>query len=89
MEEVVLNVVGRDIEGADLPELIVDVAVELGVDPSQEIVVLYDVVDVEALEALVRERSPDSNVMVSFNIWGLHFMLNSGSVIAMANIEPL
>ncbi|KAB1185376.1 MULTISPECIES: HalOD1 output domain-containing protein [Haloferax] len=66
-------------------DALVGSAIELGIDPDRTSALLYDVLDVEALVTLVNEddeSQTNAHLQISFNIWGIHFLVTSREVIA-------
>ena len=70
---------GRD----SLPKTLVDLAAELDIDSRQQSVRLQDVVDIDALYALIEEpRETKSDIRVSFVVWGIRFVVTPTSIAA-------
>ncbi|WP_416840886.1 hypothetical protein [Haloferax sp. DFSO52] len=70
---------GRDV----LTKTIVDIAVELGINPRGEPTRIQDVIDLDALYALIQEpRGTKSGVVVAFTIWGIEYTVTPTSVAA-------
>lgn len=72
-------------DAGQIIEALIGSAIELGIDPDRTPALLYDVLDVEALVMLVNgddESQTDAHLQISFNIWGIHFLVTSREVIA-------
>lgn len=66
-----------------LTEALVEAALQLGVDPSRESTRLQDAIDVDSLLALVdASDNPASDLQVSFDIWGIRYVVTPDSVAA-------
>ncbi|KAB1198664.1 MULTISPECIES: HalOD1 output domain-containing protein [Haloferax] len=70
---------GRDV----LTKTIVDLAMELDVDPRAQSKRLQDVIDLDALYALVKDPDePETDIQVSFRIWDITYVVTPTSVAA-------
>ncbi|WP_157533035.1 hypothetical protein [Haloferax profundi] len=66
-----------------LTEALVEAALQLGVDPSRESTRLQDAIDVDSLLALVdASDNPASDLQVSFDIWGIRYVVTPEKVAA-------
>jgi hypothetical protein len=71
-------------DGRRIIQTVIDTAKELGVDPSEKSILVYDILDAEALEMLLSNRTGNTNghLQISFLLWGIHFLVTPQEVVA-------